>query len=191
MKKTIIAGLSISTVLLLSACSNSAVNTLTSVELTEREEAVLATTSELSFLFDFEVDDTYKELSLWLEKYEDGEFIKRISDMSSPISKEGMMIFAFTEYSDEDENTTLQNFTVGINSNDGVTGSHRSHDVLDTSELNSVWGNFSGERKISDEEEVLAYVAYSSSDNSLNSLSTGFAEAPQDSMEELNQYGVC
>ena len=36
-------------------------------ELTAREKAILENSSEHSFLIDFNVDDTYKEMSVWVK----------------------------------------------------------------------------------------------------------------------------
>lgn len=51
-------------------------NSLSVPELTAREKAILENSSEHSFLIDFNVDETYKEMSVWVEKYEFGKLVE-------------------------------------------------------------------------------------------------------------------
>ncbi|QUW23614.1 hypothetical protein JSQ81_08980 [Sporosarcina sp. Marseille-Q4063] len=64
-------------VFVLSACvtNNAKSNTISAVGLTERENAILSTTSDISFVFDFNTDSEYKEVSVWIEKYELGKLV--------------------------------------------------------------------------------------------------------------------
>ncbi|WP_077602911.1 hypothetical protein [Oceanobacillus sojae] len=65
------------TALTLAACgqNESDANTISISELTEREDVILSVTSEQSFVFDFNIDDEYKEVAVWIEKYEAGNLV--------------------------------------------------------------------------------------------------------------------
>ena len=95
----------------LSACnssSNSNTNTLSVAELTERENAILATTADKSFVFDFETDGEYKEVSVWLEKYEAGELVDdRLSEITTNINENGSIIFSNTKSNNREKQETF------------------------------------------------------------------------------------
>jgi hypothetical protein len=60
---------------IVSGCDESdSENSITEAKLTDREAAILDTLAEKSFAFDYKSSD-YKEVAIWLEKYESGEIV--------------------------------------------------------------------------------------------------------------------
>ena len=51
--------------------------------MTEREEVILLSTADKSFVFDFNVDDNYKDVAVWVEKYELGKLVGEVNHLST------------------------------------------------------------------------------------------------------------
>lgn len=178
-------------VCMLSACvtNDSQSNTISTVELSERENAILTITSDKSFVFDFDIDDEYKGLSVWVEKYEFGKLVDdKISSIITPVEKSGSIIFA-TSKADRSRNS--QTFNIGINGNEG-TGSISSFDeeAADLDKMSSVWSDFQEEKKPIEGEIVLAAICYSSNESGMSSLPTDFYKDVEGHMSELEKYDV-
>ncbi|PAL10661.1 hypothetical protein [Peribacillus simplex] len=93
-------------------------NSLSVPELTAREKAILENSSEHSFLIDFNVDDTYKEMSVWVEKYEFGKLVEpEMGRMTTGIEKNGTIIFTTSKMDDEQN---LSMFNITIQNGDGM-----------------------------------------------------------------------
>lgn len=178
-------------IFLLSACSNndSKSNIISAGKLTERENAILSTISDKSFVFDFNIDSEYKVLSAWIEKYEFGEMVHdKISPMTTPVEGEGSIIFATSKI--DDNQKKQHTFNIGISSN-GSTGSISGFDTIsnDLDSMSSVWGSFQEENKSIEGEIVLASICYLS-DGHMRSLTTDFYNNVDDHMNELENYDV-
>ena len=77
--------------LLLTACSKESAGdaTLKQSELTRFEESLVDLTSEQSFIFDIEINnDEITKITGTVDYYENGEFVRQISNTSSEISEE-------------------------------------------------------------------------------------------------------
>jgi len=177
-------------VFVLSACvnNNAKSNTISAVELTERESAILSTTSDKSFVFDFNIDSAYKEVSVWIEKYELGKLVDdKISSISTPVEENGSIIFATSK---ADGSRKQHTFNIGISGN-GSLGSisnfETNSDDLDA--MASVWGNLQEENNSIEGELVLASICYSS-DGSMSSLTSDFYKDVDGHMSELEDYDV-
>lgn len=163
----------------LSACWNNDLksNTIVNTELTVREKAILSTTSNQSFVFDFNIDDEYKEIAVWLEKYEFGKLIEeRMGYVTTEVIDNGYGSIIFTSIEPNDiDNQTF--FKIGINSNrgtDSVTGATTISDVVSTKGVDgrlSVQGNIIGEIDITNEQMVLASIGFSWDEDSIVSFS--------------------
>src|SRR5690606_39433978 len=159
-------------ILILSACenNNSKLNTISAVELTERENAILATTSGKSFVFTFNIDNEYKEASVWIEKYESGKLVDdKLSQITSEVMGNGSIIFA-TSNTDDSQNQLT--FNIGISSNNSIgsiSGFDANSNGLDN--MSSVWGNFQEVNTSIEGEVVLASICYSTSESGMSSLS--------------------
>jgi hypothetical protein len=105
----------------LGACSNEAVsksNTVSVDKLSEKENAILSTTLDRSFVFDFNIDNENKEVRVWIEKYESGVLVEdKISDLTSMVKKTGYIIFTTSKKVESQKHDT---FNIGISSNDNL-----------------------------------------------------------------------
>lgn len=174
----------------LSACNNnsSKSNTISAVELTERENAILSTTSDKSFVFDFNIDNEYKEVSVWIEKYESGKLVDdKISHITTQVEENGSIIFATSKRDDSQKQHT---FNIGIRSN-GSTSSISGFDTISDGldDMSSVWGNFQEENITIEGEALLASICYSN-DESMASLTTDFYKDVDGHLNELEDYEV-
>lgn len=172
---------------LLSACDNknSMSNTISVAELTDRENAILATTSEKSFVFNFQIDSEYKEASVWIEKYKSGKLVDdEISKITSQVAESGSIIFTT---SGQKQFT----YSIGINSKGG-TGSTTGFDTDSNSldNMSSIWGTFQGDNTSIEGEVVLATICYSDSESGMRSLSPDFYKDANGHMKDLEEYDV-
>ncbi|MCM3742164.1 hypothetical protein M3210_18175 [Oceanobacillus luteolus] len=177
--------------LFLCACNNgnSTENKISVAELTDRENAILSTTSDKSFVFDFELDDEYTKVSVWIEKYEAGELVDdQLMELTSQVNKDGSIIFSNPKDSTREEYLP---FYIGIG-NDGSVASISSYDnhVQDLEEMASVWGSFPEEITFEQEELLLAGICYSDNENGISSLTTDFYQNPEGHISDLKDYNV-
>ncbi len=178
-------------VFVLSACVNndSQSNTISAVELSERENAILTITSDKSFVFDFNSDSEYKDVSVWVEKYEFAKLVDdKVSSLSTPVEENGTIVFATSK---ADGSQKQQTFKLGISSN-GSTGSVSGFDAnaSDVDKMSSVWSDFQEENKSIEGEIVLASICYSSDESGMSSLTTDFYKDVEGHMSELEEYDV-
>lgn len=187
--------ITLSLFVVLSACqnsnsnSNSNTNTISVSALTDREITILSTTSDKSFVFDFDTGGEYKEVSLWIEKYEAGELIEgQLSEMTTQINEKGSIVISNPNITNAEK--TLA-FNIGIGDNGGTSSSsiYDTH-AMDLEHMASVWGSFSGELPLSEDEFVLAYIGYSNDKSGMRSLTTDFYQNPQSHINELKAYDV-
>jgi hypothetical protein len=178
-----------SLVLSLVACddsnSNLKINTVSDAKLTEREKVILSSTADKSFVFDFKVDDKYKEVAVWVEKYESGNLVGEVNRISTEIKNKGTIIFT-TSHPIEESNQAI--FTISINS-DGSTGTGWFTETI-TDELSAVWGSNSlGSISVMD-KMVLASICYSNSNKEISTISTDFYSDVDSHINELKNYDV-
>ncbi|GHI00431.1 hypothetical protein [Neobacillus kokaensis] len=177
--------------LFLAACDNGSpdlkVNTVSKANLTEREEVILSSTAAQSFVFDFNVEDKYKEVAVWVEKYKSGELVEEMNHISTGIKKRGTIIFTTSNMS-EGSNQVL--FTIGINSDGSTSTGWNPETITKVDDLQAVWGS----NPLSDiaikDKMVLASICYSGSKNGISSLSTDFYNDVEGHMNELKNYDV-
>lgn len=179
-------------VLTLSACksNNSKANIISAVDLTEREDTIISTISNHSFVFDYTVDTAYKEVALWVDKYELGELTEeKLGHMTTQIDKDsGTMILATPRAGDE---KNQQTYYIGVGEQDMTssvifTDGERS----DTENFATVFGQLTGEKSISNGENVLATIAYSDNEFGTSSVSNDFYQDPKSHIDELNKYNI-
>lgn len=166
--------------------SNLKINTVSDAKLTEREEVILLSTADKSFVFDFNVDDNYKDVAVWVEKYELGKLVGEVNRISTQIKNKGTIIFT-TSNTTEESNQAL--FTISINS-DGGTGTGWSPETITKDDQGAVWGsNPLGNISIMD-KMVLASICYSRSNKEISTLSTDFYSDVDSHINELKNYDV-
>ena len=176
------------TALTLAACgqNESDANTISISELTEREDVILSVTSEQSFVFDFNIDDEYKEVAVWIEKYEAGNLVDdRLGYMTTQAEQNGTIIFSFSENDSENNNS----FNIGI-AVDGAISSMSGSDsnLTDLENMSSVSGNIPEKKAVDNGEVVLASISYSQDEDGIQSLTTDFYEDAAGHMNELEEY---
>ncbi len=161
-------------------------NSLSVPELTAREKAILENSSEHSFLIDFNVDETYKEMSVWVEKYEFGKLVEpEMGRMTTGIEKNGTIIFT-TSKTDDDQKRSM--FNVSIQNDDG-TDTVTYPETIDEMD-SSVWGSAGNLKITSTNKLALASICYSSGNEGIRSLSTDFYGDMEGHMDELKEYDV-
>jgi hypothetical protein len=70
------------------------------------------TTSDQSFVFDFNIDSEYKEVAVWIGKYESGELVDdELSHISTQVEGNGSIIFASSKTNDIEQQ---QSYNIGI-----------------------------------------------------------------------------
>ena len=188
MKRTLTILLSALLLFILSACDDSNSNTVSVAELTDRERTILLSSSDKSFVFDFNINKEYKEVTVWIEKYESGNLVEdKIADLTAQVDGDGSIIFTTPKLNDNQKQTT---FNIGISGKDGDSSSSafdpKSNEVDD---MSSVWGYFAGENTIIEGETVLASICYSN-DGRMNSLSADFYQDVAGHINELEKYDV-
>ncbi|MGE7907362.1 hypothetical protein ACQKNS_23475 [Peribacillus sp. NPDC094092] len=161
-------------------------NNLSVPELTAREKAILENSSEHSFLIDFNVDDTYKEMSVWVEKYEFGKLVEpEMGRMTTAVKDKGTIIFT-TSKTAADQKRSM--FNISIQNGDG-TDTATYPETIDEMD-SSVWGS-AGKLKINSTNKLaLASICYSSGNEGIHSLSNDFYGDSDSHMDELKKYDV-
>ncbi|MDP1419572.1 hypothetical protein Q8G35_14290 [Peribacillus simplex] len=161
-------------------------NNLSVPELTAREKAILENTAEHSFLIDINVDDTYKEMSVWVEKYEFGKLVEpEMGRMTTAVKDNGTIIFT-TSKTVADQKLSM--FNISIQNDDG-TDTVTYPETIDKMD-SSVWGN-AGKLKINSTKKLaLASICYSSGNGGIRSLSTDFYGDMDSHMDELKEFDV-
>lgn len=188
MKRVLMVLITGLTILTLAACGQNEAdaNTISISELTEREDAILSITSQQSFVFDFNIDEEYKEAAVWIEKYEAGNLIDdKLGYMTTQAEQKGSIIFTLSENDSENNNS----FNVGIAVDGGVTSIHGSDsNVTDLENMSSVSGSIPEETAVDNGEVVLASISYSQDEDGIRSLTTDFYEDAAAHMNELEEY---
>ncbi|MGM0835121.1 MAG: hypothetical protein ACQEV7_03120 [Bacillota bacterium] len=175
----------------LGACNNEAVsksNTVSVDKLSEKENAILSTTSDKSFVFDFNIDNENKEVRVWIEKYESGVLVEdKISDLTAKVEKTGFIIFTTSK---KEVSQKYHIFNIGISSNDTFSSlSTFDTDSDELEKMSSTWSSFPDEITEVNGEVVLASICYSSTGD-LPSFTEDFYKDVEAHMNELEEYDV-
>ncbi|RRN71966.1 hypothetical protein EI200_09990 [Peribacillus simplex] len=159
-------------------------NTFSVPELSAREKAILDNSSEHSFLIDFNVDNTYKEMSVWVEKYEFGKLVEdEKGRMTTAVKDNGTIIFTTSKTVD---GQNLSMFNISIQNDDG-TDTATYPETIDE-KGSSVWGSPSKININNTKKLALASICYSSGDEGMHTLSNDFYNDMDRHMEELKKY---
>ncbi len=160
-------------------------------DFSEKENTIHNAISEISMIFDFKVDKKYKEIIVWMEKYQFGKLINNQSSLShlDSIEESGTIVFALPIGSEA--------FTsnIGISSNGqssmiSRTDKEQSEDGPQK-EMSTIWGSLDQARTIQDNEDfLLGYIGYSSDEQSVSSASPSIFNNPEMEKEEIKDYDV-
>lgn len=178
---------------LVSACSNGSAtarsNTIAEAELTSREEYMLLTTSEHSFVYDFTLDSDHKEASIWVEKYEFGELTEpSVSRMWTEVEGSGFILFSV---SDTHVNPNEKSIKMGLFGESGG-GAGTSIDNVLAQEWEtemSTWESVVTDKiRFTEDEIILASLSISMGGESMQSLSSEFYEDINGNLHEIENY---
>lgn len=183
-------------VIFLSACGNdnheseSNADTISPTELSKREDAIISTTAENSFVFDYKLSTAFKEVEVWIEKYESGKLVDdELNKLSTQIDRDdGMIILAASEIDGE---TT---YHLGISDKGGTSSTfntpdhdskHKADQLVESSQLTN-------KKTFKDSEEnILATITYSDDENKPGTeITNDFFEKPESHADDLNDYDI-
>lgn len=173
---------------ILSACgvnhNNTKKNQITVADRTEKENIILSTVANESFLFDF-VNTDYEEVTLWVEKYESGKLVdERVAGIGTDIGEAGTIVVAV---GDLIEGEHEQVFYLGIgDANGGASG--RFLFPKPGGEIVTTYGGLTKEKTLTEEEMVLMTVAFSDDEFGVSSISNDFYEDPIAHHNELEKH---
>ncbi|MBD8033337.1 MULTISPECIES: hypothetical protein [Solibacillus] len=162
-------------------------NTISVAELTDRENAILSSSADQSFVYDFNTDKEYKEVTIWIEKYESGNLIEdKIGELSTQVEGDGSIIFTTSKNSISKQPT----FNMAVGGKEGVSSiSAYDANSKDLDDMSSVWGSFRGDNTSIEDEVVLGSICYSN-DGRMNSLSAEFYQDVNGHINEIEKYDV-
>ncbi len=139
------------------------------------------------FVFDFNVDNSYKWVKVWVERHEFGGKVSS-SELSAALSENKGIILAGVSEFEKMKN----NWTIVVN-NGGATSTSKSsqeYDTVDSASLSAVCGtNNSKDISINDNEIVLSSICYNKS-NSISPLTDEFYNNPDENKNELANYDL-
>ncbi|KAB2487454.1 hypothetical protein [Priestia endophytica] len=162
-------------------------NTISSATLTEREEALLSGPADQFFVFDFNAGDQYKEVAVWIEKYESGKLVGELNRMSTEIKNTGTMVFSTAKVNEENNQ---DRFSISVHSNE-ATNTAWSPETMKDDNFSIVSGsNPLDNISMKNKNMVLASIAYPSSEEGNRTFSTDFYEDIDSHMNELKNYDV-
>ncbi|MFS0880779.1 hypothetical protein [Metabacillus niabensis] len=191
MKRIFVLLLAIPITITLVSCSQKetkAENTISVANLTNREEAILSITSDNSSVFEFQLDNRkYKQLSLWVEKYELGKLVnEEINFMTTEVEGKGTIIFTASQPDDEQNQFE---FHIGVESNRS-TSSANAVDSLANASPDGVSYSWETNPSISIKNEmVFSSICISKPGaEGMSSLSTEFYQDVDRHIDKLKEY---
>lgn len=156
-----------------------AVNTIAESVLTEREKSLLSTTSEVSFVFDFNVDESFKQVSVWVDRYEFGQLeVENINHITTDIDKKGMITFSTTQIPGDEDKSIFKTFTNG--------GGSTSLQKMERAKQGT-WGSNPNTNIPISGEKVLAVISFSNGDG-MSSLPEEFYEDVENNLDKIKDY---
>ncbi|WP_391121477.1 hypothetical protein [Psychrobacillus sp. L3] len=174
-------------IICLGACKKEiqSTNTLSEAKLTDKEKFLLSSTSDKSFVFDYKVDKKYKQISLWVDKYEFGKLVEeKRNNMLTKIEGNGTIIFSnSTTIADQEESI----FNISVQSNGGFSGNSTKQKI--PIGMSSTWGSNPSEYIPIADNMVLASICYSNGQG-MRSLSKDFYSDLDNRLNEIKDYDV-
>ncbi|ARK21904.1 hypothetical protein CSV69_06925 [Sporosarcina sp. P26b] len=181
----------LSCLLVLSACAATDTNKLTIPELTDREKQILETATNTAFVFDYTADQTYTDVSLWVEKYEKGKLVAEpISELKTPLpgeSTKGSIIMTVTQ--------TLEQellFSASVSDAKGSASVSNQEELEELKDMASLFNTNPQEGLPLSDNMLLAGLIYTSTTagSPTSALSSDFYEQKDDYLDELKEYDV-
>lgn len=189
--KRVVWIISLSSLLLLTACAAADKNKLVVPDLSVRETQLLETAADKAFVFDYAADQNYTGISLWVEKYEKGEKTEDpINELSIPLpgeSTNGSIVLTIAQTLDEQ-----LLFSASISDREGSTAIHNQDKLGSLDHMSTLWGANPQEGLLLSENMLLAGVIYTETAEGepTSSLSSDFYEQQEGYLDELKEYDV-
>lgn len=167
-------------------------NLISETKITDREKMFLSIGNNEYFIFDFNVDNKYKWLEVWVDRYELGRKTQSTGKMSTGLStgKEGMIIAAVSDFDKMKQNWTLVINNGGSTSTSKLTQEYKASE---NSSFSKMWGtNTSKTIPVNNKEITLANICYQdqSKSNSMSSLTDKFFSNPEENTKEIERYDL-
>ncbi|CQR48346.1 hypothetical protein BN1058_02714 [Paraliobacillus sp. PM-2] len=163
--------------------SEEALNELKLITRTNREETIIDTLADQAFIFEFQIDESYKDLKVWVETYQLGEK-QDIDKYQKAINKSGTIIFSNTAVGGEN----INNQRLGIISDNG--GGYTSYanelTMFDEYGFTAMPDVNDATIEVTEEPIVLAGLLYG--ENEVQSLPPDFFNNSSDNMDALKDY---
>lgn len=184
-------GLFLSSLLLVSSCAATDINKLTTSELTDRENLILETAANTAFVFDYTVDQTYSDISLWIEKYENGKKVAEpISELTTPLpgeSTKGNIVMTVTQ-------TLEQELLVAASVSDanGFASVSNQEEMKVIEDMATLFDTNPQQGLLLSEDMLLAGLIYTSASEGevTSTLSADFYDQQENYLDELEEYDV-
>lgn len=177
--------------LLLSACAAGDTNKLTIPELTDRETQILETAANTAFVFDYTADQTYTDISLWVEKYEKGTLVAEpISELTTPLpgeSTKGSIVMTVTQ--------TLEQellFSASVSDAKGSASVSNQEELKELKDMAILFNTNPQEGLLLSDNMLLAGLIYTSTTQGTptSALSSDFYEQKEGYLDELKEHDV-
>ncbi|MDI6706090.1 MAG: hypothetical protein QME73_07520 [Bacillota bacterium] len=179
----------------LAACSSNVgknSNTIYEAQLTDREKMFLSIVNNKYFVFDFNVDENYKWVEIWVDRYEFGEKASVRSKLGTGLAmnEKGMLVITVN-----DADRMKSNWTITVESGGGTsTGRFAEEYIADEdASFSSVSGTRSSKSiSIDDYEIVLAGICYKNQNagSSMGFLTDEFFNDPDRNLREIENYDL-
>ena len=177
--------------LLLSSCAATETNKLTIPELTNRETQILETAANTAFVFDYTADQTYTDISIWVEKYEKGKLVAEpISELKTPLpgeSTKGSIVMTITQ--------TLEQellFSASVSDAKGSASVSNQEELKNMEDMATLFNTNPQEGLLLSDNMLLAGVIYTSTTQGspTSTLSSDFYDQKEGYLDELKEYDV-
>ncbi|QNO13844.1 hypothetical protein HYG86_03220 [Alkalicella caledoniensis] len=160
-------------------------NVISQAELNAKEELFLSVGTTSYFVFDFKLDDEFKWIDIWVERYEFGEKIDTFIGMGSTLGNEGVFIFAI------DESEGINNWTIVLQDEGGKSTTKASDKLVidETKGFSKMWG-VNNNIKIADNDITLASISYKNDGREMFSFTGDFYENPEANKQQMVNYDI-
>ncbi|PAV29683.1 hypothetical protein CIL05_09935 [Virgibacillus profundi] len=177
------------TLSLLSACSNEVESdaVIEEAELTEFEKNLIELTGDQSFVYDYEINnDEVKEIHTFIDYYEKGELIERVSEMGTTLSETQSDDPMRTVFIRKQVNENEEQWITSIMSNSGSSSADAVNDISKRKEMNSAsWGGITSRTPVNiGEKQVVASIVKSNK----NGVSTYNIIETEDDLKRATDY---
>lgn len=188
MEKTLWFFISILLLITLSACSSKNTNILYETKLTDREKAFLSGGNNQYFAFDYNVDDEYNYVEVWIDSYEFGRKVSRSGGLAADLTeRKGTVLAALNEFEEEKHQWTI---VINDTGSSKFIEEYPEYNNSLTSKMSGI--NSTKNISINENEITLASICYigQNNDTAALSLTNEFYNNPDENMKENEKYNL-